>query len=110
MEPLTWEKKRVPQAFGVPSLFVLVRIILEEDVAVVLYFTLAIELVENGVAVDVANSRVLKVLLLSIGIELCNAIVLLNDLEEVYTTITLDGSAELTLFEACYSTANNGLA
>ena len=37
---------------------------LEEEVTVVLYVALAVELVEDGVAVDVANSSILKSLLL----------------------------------------------
>ena len=43
--------------------------VLEEEVTIVLYVSFEVELVDDGAVVDVANSCVLKSLLLRSGIE-----------------------------------------
>ena len=59
---------------------------LKEEVAVVLYIALAIELVEDSLTADVALGSSLKILLLGSSIEGGYASVLLFYLEEVNTT------------------------
>jgi hypothetical protein len=76
------------------------RIVLEEEVAVVFYVTLAEELVQDGLTIDEAGRRNFEVLLLCGSIKLSYAIALLAHLYEVYCAITLDGAEECAFFKS----------
>lgn len=83
---------------------------LEEEVAVVLNLAFAVELVEDSVAVDVACGSSFESSLLGCDIKLGYTVVLLEYLDEVDTTVALDGCAHLSFCEARCYTANCRLA